>query len=232
MDCNMPGFPVLHHLLEIAQTHVHWVGDAMQSSHPLSSPYPAFNLSQNQGLFPWVGSSHQMDQSIGASVSALYLPVKNQGWFPLGLTSLISCCPRNSQESSPASKLKIFNSSALSLFHGPTLTSIPDYWKNQFWLYGPLPEKYVSIFWILSRFIIAFLPGSKCLQISWLQSLSAVILKPKKITCHSFHTPPPSFCHEVMGPYAMILVSFLVYMRTHKNMRLKEVTKVDCFYTL
>ena len=52
--------PVLHHLLESAQTHVHWVGDANQSSHPLSSPSaPAFNLSQHQGLFQWVGSSHQ-----------------------------------------------------------------------------------------------------------------------------------------------------------------------------
>ena len=59
-DHSMPGLPVLHHLRELAQTHVHWVGDANQSSHPLSSPSaPAFNLSQHQGLFQWVGSSHQ-----------------------------------------------------------------------------------------------------------------------------------------------------------------------------
>ena len=52
MDCSTPGFPVLHHLLELAQTHVHWVGDAIQPSHPLSSPsLPAFNLFQNQGKF-------------------------------------------------------------------------------------------------------------------------------------------------------------------------------------
>ena len=52
MDCSMPGFPVLHHLLEFAQTHVHGVGDAIQPSHPLSSPFlPAFNLAQHQGLF-------------------------------------------------------------------------------------------------------------------------------------------------------------------------------------
>ena len=63
MDCSMPGFPVLHHLLELAQTHVHWVSDAIQPSNPLSSPSPpAFNLSQHQGLFQWVGSSHQMTQ--------------------------------------------------------------------------------------------------------------------------------------------------------------------------
>ena len=52
MDCNTPGFPVLHQLLELIQTHAHKVNDAIQPSHPLSSPYPpAFNLSQHQGLF-------------------------------------------------------------------------------------------------------------------------------------------------------------------------------------
>ena len=61
VDCSTPGFPVLHHLPEFAQTHVHWVGDAIQLSHPLLLPSPsAFNLSQHQGLFKWVSSSHQM----------------------------------------------------------------------------------------------------------------------------------------------------------------------------
>ena len=55
-----PGFPVLHHLPEPAQTHVHWVSDAIQPSHPLLSPSPAFNISQHQRLFQWVGSLHQM----------------------------------------------------------------------------------------------------------------------------------------------------------------------------
>ena len=56
MDCSMPGFPVLHHLPELAQTHVHWVGHVIQSSGPLSSPSPPpFNLLQHQGLFQWVG---------------------------------------------------------------------------------------------------------------------------------------------------------------------------------
>ena len=59
---------------------------------------------------------------------------------------------------------------------------------------------------ILSRFVIAFLPRSKCLLISWLQSPSAVILKPKKITSFSVSTVSPSICHEVMGPDAMIFV--------------------------
>ena len=61
MECSMPGFPVLHHLLEFAQTQVHWVDDAIQPSHCLLSPSPpALNLSQHQGLFQWVGSLYQM----------------------------------------------------------------------------------------------------------------------------------------------------------------------------
>ena len=60
---SMPGFPVLHYLLKLAQTHVHWVSDATQPSHPLLSPSPLdFNLSQHQGVSSWVGSSHQVAQ--------------------------------------------------------------------------------------------------------------------------------------------------------------------------
>ena len=61
MECSMPGFPVHHQLPELTKTHVHWVSDATQQSHPLSSPSPpAFNLSKHQGLFQWVSSSHQV----------------------------------------------------------------------------------------------------------------------------------------------------------------------------
>ena len=61
MDCSTPGFPVHHQLLELIQTHVYWASDAIQPSHPLLSPSPpAFNLSQYQGLFKWVSSSHQV----------------------------------------------------------------------------------------------------------------------------------------------------------------------------
>ena len=60
MNCSTPGLPVHHQLPELTQTHVHWVGNAIQPSHPLSSPSPALNLSQNQGLFQWVSFSHQM----------------------------------------------------------------------------------------------------------------------------------------------------------------------------
>ena len=61
MDCSMPGLPVHHQLLEVTQNYVHWVGDAIQSSHPLLSPSPpAFNLSQHQGLCKWVSFSHHV----------------------------------------------------------------------------------------------------------------------------------------------------------------------------
>ena len=67
MEGSMPGFPVHHQLPELAQTHVHWVSDAIQPSHPLSSPSPpTFNLSQHQGLFQWVSSSHQVTKVLAS----------------------------------------------------------------------------------------------------------------------------------------------------------------------
>ena len=60
MNCSMPGLPVHHQLQEITQPHVHWASEVIQPSHPLSSPSPAFNLSQHQGLFKWVHSLHQV----------------------------------------------------------------------------------------------------------------------------------------------------------------------------
>ena len=64
MDSSTPGFPVHHQLLEFAQTHARSVGDAIQPSHPLSSPSPAFKLPQHQGLFQWVSSSHQVAKAL------------------------------------------------------------------------------------------------------------------------------------------------------------------------
>ena len=90
MDCSMPGFPVLYNLPEMAQTHVCWTSDAIQPPHPLWSPSPpAFILSQHLRFLYWVGFSI-MWPSIGASALASVLPVNILGWFPLGLTGLIS----------------------------------------------------------------------------------------------------------------------------------------------
>ena len=85
IDCSIPGFPALHHLPELAQTQVHWVSDAIQPSHLLSSSSPAFDFSQHQGqFFPSVG------QIIGVSPSASVLPMNIQDLFPLEWTCWIS----------------------------------------------------------------------------------------------------------------------------------------------
>ena len=130
MDCSTPGLPVHHQLPELAQTHVHQVGDAIQSSHPLLSPSPAFSLSQHQGLFKWVNSSHQV-----AKVLEFQLQHQSFHWtvrVDLLYTWLVwsPFSPRDSQESSPTLQFKSINSSALSFLYSPTLTSIHDCWKN------------------------------------------------------------------------------------------------------
>ena len=80
MDCSTPGFPVHHQLPELAQTHVHQGGDVIQPSHPLSSSAPpAFNLSQHQGLFQEVSSSHQVAKGLEFQLSASVLPMNIQG---------------------------------------------------------------------------------------------------------------------------------------------------------
>ena len=90
MICSRPGFPVHHLLPGPAQTHVHRVSGAMQPSHPLLSPSPLiFNLSQDQGLFKWVCSSHQVAKISDLQLQRI-LPMNIQDWFPLGWTSWIS----------------------------------------------------------------------------------------------------------------------------------------------
>ena len=107
-----------------------------------------------------------------------------------------------------APQFQSISSSALSLLYGSTLTSIHDYWKSYSFDHGLLSEKVMSLLChMLSRFAIAFLPRSKRLLISWLQSPSAVILEPKKIQSVTASIFSPSIGHEVMGPDAMILVS-------------------------
>ena len=90
MDCHMPDLPVHHELLELTQTHVHWVSDGIQPSHPLLSPSPpTFNHSQHQGLFRWVSSSHQVAKVLEFQLQHQSLPMNIQDWFPLGWTGWI-----------------------------------------------------------------------------------------------------------------------------------------------
>jgi len=130
MDWGTPGFPV-HQLPEFTQTHVHRINDAIQPSHPLSSPSPpAFNLSQHQGLFQWVNSSHQ-------EAKVLEFQLQHQSLHWIFRTDSLKdglvgspYSPRDSQESSPTPEFKSINSSVLSFLYSPFLTSIHDYWKN------------------------------------------------------------------------------------------------------
>ena len=90
MTCSTPGFPVLHHLPEFAQVHVHWIGDAIQPSHPVIPFSLCLQSFPASGPFPMSHFFALGGQSIGASASALVLPMVIQDRFPLGLTHLIS----------------------------------------------------------------------------------------------------------------------------------------------
>ena len=131
MDCSMPGFSVHHKVLELIQTHVHRVGDAIQPSHPLSSPSPPiFNLSQHQGLFKWVSSSQQVAKVLEFQLQHQFFQWTSMTDFLLDWLIWSPCSPRDSQESSPTPQFKSINSSALSFLYSPALTYIHDYWKK------------------------------------------------------------------------------------------------------
>ena len=116
MDCSTPVFPVHHQLPEFTQTHVHWVNDASQPSHPLSSPSPpTFNLSQHQGLFKWVSSLHQVDK-------LLTFQLQHQSFQWIFRTDFLwywlvgSPC----RQGTPTSQSKSINSVVFTLIYGPT----------------------------------------------------------------------------------------------------------------
>ena len=183
MDCSTPGLSVHHQLLELTHTHVHWIGDAIQPSHPLSSPSPpACNLSQHQGLFKWVSSSHQV-----AKVLEVQLQHQSFQWLFKVDSFRIDCFDLLTVHrilksflqhcSLKASSLWCSASFMVQLSHLYVVTgkTIP----LTVWTFV---SKVLSlVFNMLSRLVIAFLLRSKCPLISWLQSLSAVILKPKRI---------------------------------------------------
>ena len=149
---------------------------------------------------------------IGASASATVLPINIQGWFPLGLTGLISLLSRETLKS--------------LLYHHSWKASILQH--SAFFMVQPshpyvTTEKIIALtiqtfvsqvisllFNILSRFVIAVLPRSKFILISWLQTLSPLILEPKKVKSDTVPTLFLFICHEVIGPDAMILVFWML----------------------
>ena len=203
MDCSTPGFPVLHCLLEFAQAHVHWVSDAIQPSHPLSSPcLPA-------SVFPCV--------KVFSSKSALRIR------WPKYWSFSFSISPSNEYSGFISFRNDWFDLLAvlsnitvqkhqllvLSLLYGPALMitgkTIVDLTRWTF-----VGKVMSLLFNRFSRFVIAFLPRSKHLFTSCLQSPSAVNLEPKKIKSVTVSIVSPSMCHEVMGLDATIFVLLML----------------------
>ena len=167
--CSTPGLPchslspgICSHSCSLSP----WCHPTISSFvAPFSScPPQSFPAS---GSFPvsWLFTSG--GQSNGPSASASVLPMTIQNWFPLGWTGWIFL--QSKGLTFPAPQLKSINPSVLSLLYGPTLTCVHDYWqKHHFDYMGLCLKSDISVFNMLTRFIIAFLPRSKCLLISWL----------------------------------------------------------------
>ena len=183
MNRSTPGFPVHHQLPESTQTHAHRVNDAIQPSHPLlSSPSPpALNLSQHQGLFQWVSSSHQV-----AKVLEFQLQHQSFQWTPrtdllwmdwLDLLSVQGTLKSLLQHhSSKPSILWFSDFFMLQLLHLYLTTG-----KNIILTIWSFVGKVMSLlFNVLSRLVLFLLPMSMCLLISCLQAPYAVILSPRK----------------------------------------------------
>ena len=183
MNCSRPGFSVLHRLPELAQTHAHWVSDAIQPPHLLLSPSPpSFSLSQDQGLISnelalHIRWSKYWSCSFSISPSDEYselIPCRTD-WFDF-LT-----VQGTLKESSPTPHFKGTNSLAFSLLYAPTLTSITTTRKIIALTTWTSVGKVTSLFFnTLSRFVIAFILRRKYLLILWIQSPSAMILDPRK----------------------------------------------------
>ena len=205
MDCSTPGYPVHHQLLESTQTHFHLVGDAIQPSHPLSYHFPpALNLSSIR-VFPNKSALHirwpkywSFSFNISPSNEHPGLISFRMDWLDLlavqgTLKSLLQ------HHSSKASILRHSAFFIVQLLH-PYMTAGKTITLTR-WTFV---DKVMSLFFnMLSRLVITFLPRSKRLLTSWLQSPSAVILEPRKIKSA---TVSPSIYCEVMGPDAMIFV--------------------------
>ena len=130
MNHSTPGLPVHHQLPEFTQTCVHRVKDAIQPSHPLSSPSPpAPNLSQHQGLFQRVNSLHQVAKVLEFQFS-ISLSSEHPELISFRMDRLDLLTVQGTLKSSPTPQFKSINSLVLSFLHSPALTSIHDHWKN------------------------------------------------------------------------------------------------------
>ena len=208
MNRSMPGLPVHHQLLEFTQTHVHWVGDAIQPSHPLCPLFllppilPSFRVFSNESTLCTRWPNYwNFSFSIIPSKEIPGLISFRMDWLDLlavqgTLKSLLQ------HHSSKASILWHSAFFRVQLSH-PYLTTGKTIALTRQTFVGKVMS---LLFNMLSRLVITFLSKSKCLLISWLQSPSAVIWEPKKQKV----TVSPSICHEVMGPDTMISVFWML----------------------
>ena len=167
MNYSTPGLPVYHQLLEFTKTHVHWVGDAIQPSHPLLSPFPpAFNFSQHQGLF-WLVNLHMRWPKYWSFSFSINPFNEYSGLISFRMDWLDLLSVQGTEESSPTPQFKSTNSLTFSFLYGPTLTSTHDYWKTVALTRQTFAGKVTSLLLnMLSRLVTTFLPRSKCLLIS------------------------------------------------------------------
>ena len=212
MNCSMPGLPVHHQLPEPTQTHVHWVSDSIQPSHPLSSPSPpAFILSQHQGLSQESALRSRWPKywsftySISPCTEYSGLISYRMDWLDLLAVqgTLKSLLQHHSLKASSLQSSAFF---MVQLLH-PYMTTGKTIDLTRWTFVGKVMS---MLFNMLSRLVITFLPRNKRLFISWLQSPSAVIWEPQKIKSATVSTVSPSICHEVMGLDAMILVFWML----------------------
>ena len=213
MDYSTWGFPVHYQLPELAQTHIHQVGDAIQPSHPLLSPSPsAFNLYLIR-VFRSESVRWPKYWSFSFSISPSY---EYSELFSLRIDWFDLCAVQGSLKSllqHHSSKASILWHSAffiVQLSH-PYMTTGKTIALTRWTIVGKVMS---LLFNTLSRLVIAFLPRIKCLLISSLQSPSAVILKPPKIKSVIVSIVSPSICHEVMGPDVMILVFWMLSFKS------------------
>ena len=179
MNCSAPGFAVHHQLPELTQTRVHWVGDAIQPSHPLSSPSPpALNLSQHQGLSQWVNSSNQWPKywsfsfSISPSKEYSGLISFRMDWLDLlAVQRTLKSLLQHHSSILWRSAFFIVQFSHLDMTNGKTIALT----RRTF-----VGKVMSLLFNMMSSLVIDFLPRSKHLLISWLLSPSAVMLEPLK----------------------------------------------------
>ena len=201
-----------------------WCHPTILSSDALFSFCPqSFPAS---GAFPMSWLFKLDDQNTGALASASLLPMNIQGLFPLRLTGLISLLSKGPSGVFSSTIVEGISSLAFCLLYGPALTKVHDHWEDT-WTF--VSRVMSLIFNTLSRFVVAFLPRSNHLLISWMQSPTAVILEAKKRKSVTNFPFSLSICHEVVRPDAMILLLFFLILsfKTQKETSGLERRSVD-----